>query len=304
MKSATRVTIHDTNGEKFFGEGPYRLLRAVDRLGSLRAAALSMEMAYSKAVKLVQNAEEALGFPLTERAIGGRDGGGSRLTTVCRTFLAKYEAWRDCSAAACHEQFEQIFRPRSESGVACVIMASGMGRRFGGNKLMTDFGGQPMIERILDASDGVFASRIVITRHDAVAALCRERSISVVRHDLPHRSDAIRLALASVGSGVSGCIFCPSDQPLLLRETLQRFADAAAADPASIFRLGCEGTAGAPVLFPAWCFPELMRLPAGSGGKLLLEKHSAFVRILPAASMLELRDIDTTADLIELSEQL
>ena len=31
----------------------------------------------------------------------------------------------------------------------CVIMASGMGKRFGGNKLMADFGGKPMICRIL-----------------------------------------------------------------------------------------------------------------------------------------------------------
>ena len=56
--------------------------------------------------------------------------------------------------------------------LGCVIMASGMGTRFGGNKLMADFGGAPMIARILQATDGLFARRVVVTRHADVAAFC------------------------------------------------------------------------------------------------------------------------------------
>ena len=50
MKSVTRITVTDDNGIKFFGEGPWRLLRCVEKTGSLRAAAMEMEMAYSKAI--------------------------------------------------------------------------------------------------------------------------------------------------------------------------------------------------------------------------------------------------------------
>ena len=35
MKAVTKVTFLDEQGEKFFGEGPARLLRAVERHGSL-----------------------------------------------------------------------------------------------------------------------------------------------------------------------------------------------------------------------------------------------------------------------------
>lgn len=38
--------------------------------------------------------------------------------------------------------------------IGCVIMASGLGKRFGSNKLMADFNGKPMIYRILSATDG------------------------------------------------------------------------------------------------------------------------------------------------------
>lgn len=37
--------------------------------------------------------------------------------------------------------------------IGCVIMASGLGKRFGSNKLMADFNGKPMIYRILSATD-------------------------------------------------------------------------------------------------------------------------------------------------------
>ena len=44
-------------------------------------------------------------------------------------------------------------------------MASGMSKRFGSNKLLADFHGEPMIMRILRATDGLFTRRVVVTRH-------------------------------------------------------------------------------------------------------------------------------------------
>ena len=77
MKPVTKITLTDDNGIKFFGEGPCRLLRCVEKTGSLRAAAMEMEMAYSKASKLLKQAETNLGFSLTTRSAGGKDGGGN-----------------------------------------------------------------------------------------------------------------------------------------------------------------------------------------------------------------------------------
>ena len=62
MKSVTKIIFTDDNGIKFFGEGPFRLLRSVEKTGSLRSAALEMEMAYSKASKILKQAECALGY--------------------------------------------------------------------------------------------------------------------------------------------------------------------------------------------------------------------------------------------------
>ena len=109
MKAVTRIVFFDEDGQKFFGEGPCRLLRAVEKTGSLRSAAASMDMAYTKALKLMKNAEAALGFPLTMRATGGKDGGGSILTPEGKEWLTRYEAYRDACVLANRALYEHFF---------------------------------------------------------------------------------------------------------------------------------------------------------------------------------------------------
>ena len=177
MKALTKIQITDDKGMKFFGEGPCRLLRCVEKTGSLRAAAMEMEMAYSKASRLIKQAEENLGFSLTARSAGGRDGGGSVLTAEGKQWLEQYEAYRD----ACVRENQVLYRQFFPT-TGCVIMASGLGKRFGGNKLMADFHGKPMIQRALDATTGLFTRRVVVTRHESVAELCRQQRVEVVLH--------------------------------------------------------------------------------------------------------------------------
>ena len=43
MQPNIRVMLFDEDGERFFGEGPCRLLHAIEQTGSLRAAAQSMQ---------------------------------------------------------------------------------------------------------------------------------------------------------------------------------------------------------------------------------------------------------------------
>ena len=287
MRAATKITITDDYGIKFFGEGPCRLLRCVEKTGSLRAAALEMEMAYSKASKLLKQAEATLGFPLTRRSAGGKDGGGSILTPEGKRWLQQYEAYRDACVNANRELFRRYF-PQT----GCVIMASGLGKRFGGNKLMADFHGKPMIQRALDASETLFTKRVVVTRDERIAALCREQNVDVVLHALPHRSDTVRLGLQALGE-LDACMFLPGDQPLLRRETVAMLLECRNEHPDCIIRPGYEDTEGSPVLFPSWAFPELLDLPEGKGGGVVIKNHLHAVYRVSVANPFELADADT-----------
>ena len=109
MQAVTKITLLDEIGEKFFGEGPGRLLHGVEETGSLRAAANAMGMAYSKALRILKNAENALGFPLTERSTGGKNGGGSTLTPEGKEWLRRYEEYRDACMEANRRLYLEFF---------------------------------------------------------------------------------------------------------------------------------------------------------------------------------------------------
>lgn len=109
MKPMVKVYLLDDENEKVFGEGPYRLLLAVEETGSLRSAAEQMHMAYTKALQLMKSAEAAFGYPLTERSAGGKHGGGSILTPEGKELLRKYELYRNACKEANSRIYTEIF---------------------------------------------------------------------------------------------------------------------------------------------------------------------------------------------------
>lgn len=109
MKLKVKVTICTDDGERCFGEGPYELLVGVRELGSLRAAAQRMGMAYTKAFHMIKTVEAALGRPLTQRTIGGRGGGGSVLTPVGEELLTRYDAYRSSCLGEARRLYGQYF---------------------------------------------------------------------------------------------------------------------------------------------------------------------------------------------------
>lgn len=187
-----------------------------------------------------------------------------------------------------HQPFDRL---------GCVIIASGFGKRFGGNKLMADFRGKPLIQWALDATEGIFGRRIVVTRYKEVETLCRLGGADVLLHDLPCRSDTVRLGLQALSEEVENCLFCPGDQPLLRRDTVAALALSAVNDRNAIWRPAWENTEGAPVLFPEWSFPELLALPRDCGGSFLLKKYPERIRRVPVRDRYELLDIDSRQDL-------
>ena len=185
----------------------------------------------------------------------------------------------------------------------CIIMASGMGTRFGGNKLMTELCGVPLIQHVLRATEGLFARRVVVTRHSNVARLCDELGVEVVLHSKPRRNDTVRLGMEKM-TGCYTVMFVQGDQPLIGANSLTSLLRGAESFPECIWRASFEGTPGAPVLFPAWTFNELRSLPPGKGGGVVARAHKERVQTVEVSSKWELFDVDTPDDLRILQEHL
>lgn len=86
----TKLVLSKT--EDFFGPGLFHLLQYIDETGSIQAAAKKMGMSYSKCWKLLNRAEEQMGFPFLNRYNGGRHGGNSTITEEGREFMNRYYA--------------------------------------------------------------------------------------------------------------------------------------------------------------------------------------------------------------------
>ena len=110
LRLAVTLRLLDAEGQRRFGPGVAALLEEVRERRSLRAAAASMGMAYSKAWRIVRSAEEALGRKLLDSTIGGRHGGGAALTEEAERLLAAYRALREETAAFAQERFREYFR--------------------------------------------------------------------------------------------------------------------------------------------------------------------------------------------------
>ena len=79
------------------GPGKIALLEAIQREGSISAAARALGMSYRRAWELVVELNQTLSGPVVARLTGGAGGGGAKLTRLGEALL---EVFREIEAAA------------------------------------------------------------------------------------------------------------------------------------------------------------------------------------------------------------
>ena len=96
-------------GRAFLGDGRLRLLAAVERTGSINAAARDLGISYRKGWAQLQAMEEHAPFPLLERRSGGRGGGATLLTADARAMLESFKRLREQVNTAADQSFTETF---------------------------------------------------------------------------------------------------------------------------------------------------------------------------------------------------
>lgn len=181
--------------------------------------------------------------------------------------------------------------------VGCVVMASGQGRRFGSNKLLAEFKGKPLYQRTFDLiSSRLFDEIVVVTRTKEIYEEAVAKGFQSVLHNLTDRNDVVRLGIEQMKE-MDACVFCPCDQPLLKRKSLEKLVNAFCKKQNKILRLAWKERPGTPVLFAKECFEELANLPAKKGGSYLIERYKDEVAFVQVTDEIELKDIDTKEEL-------
>ncbi|WP_035220190.1 LysR family transcriptional regulator [Desulfatibacillum aliphaticivorans] len=88
----SKIWVQDDEGNVVFGLGRLRILEAIQKTGSLRAAAQELGMGYRAIWARIRATEERLGVPVLEKKQGGRSGGGSFLTPFAEKLLEDFKS--------------------------------------------------------------------------------------------------------------------------------------------------------------------------------------------------------------------
>lgn len=88
MKTKLRLQIRFN--DSVIGPGKIALLESVAEAGSISAAGKACGMTFRRAWQLIETVQAALGQPLVETTVGGRGGGGARLTPFAEELIGHY----------------------------------------------------------------------------------------------------------------------------------------------------------------------------------------------------------------------
>ncbi|MBP3656252.1 MAG: nucleotidyltransferase family protein [Clostridia bacterium] len=186
--------------------------------------------------------------------------------------------------------------------IAAVLLAAGQGKRFGGEKLMADVGGQPMAALAMDALLAAPVDcRIAVVSDERVAALARAKGIDTAINNSPElglsRSIAVGIDRVQVYDAV---LFLVADQPLLTAESLARLIDGFREQGGGIACLRDETHIGNPAVFSREFFPQLSALTGDRGAKGILRAHHDRLLIVDCLRPYELEDADDPAALAQI----
>jgi molybdate transport system regulatory protein len=90
------------------GPGKIALLEGIARTGSLSAAARALGMSYRRAWLLLHSVNDAFNEPAVALSIGGKDGGGARLTPFGTQLIQAYRSFEGTVDALAVKTFSSM----------------------------------------------------------------------------------------------------------------------------------------------------------------------------------------------------
>lgn len=189
--------------------------------------------------------------------------------------------------------------------ISAIVMASGLSKRMGENKLKLLIDGKEMYKYTVDlVAEMDFRPKILVSNDEEILNYGKEKGFEVF--DNPNadigKSESIRIGVENSPEKLEGYMFFVCDQPFVSKETVEKITETFHKDPTKITVPYYDGKRGAPMLFPANSREGLLGLKGDEGGVLLLEEQSV-EKVLIEEGM-EHTDIDTPKDYKKINEIL
>ena len=107
LRARFKLWLSTKDVEGVFGDGKWRLLKAIDAEKSLKAASESLHISYRKAWGDLKKAQDALHITLVEKQRGGSMGGRTALTGQGKRWVGAYTRFRSDIEKAVEKAYEK-----------------------------------------------------------------------------------------------------------------------------------------------------------------------------------------------------
>lgn len=191
--------------------------------------------------------------------------------------------------------------------LGAVILAAGLGRRFGGDKLTQPLAGRPLGRYVIEAALAAELDRVVVVVRPEVAATLTagltglEAAINLSPET--GQADSMKLGLNRLTEACGHVLFLLADQPLVGVDLINRFCLAARGGTALAALAGPNGPTP-PTLFARRFFPELLQIQGDQGGRSVMAAHRSELRLIDPTGPDQVRDVDRPTDLADLDRLL
>lgn len=154
-----------------------------------------------------------------------------------------------------------------------VILASGLSKRMGKNKLLLKLSGITIFEHTLNAClNSNLSGIVVVTSYPKAVEICVEKSVNCIENHNSHigLSQSVILGTKYFYDEES-IMFISADTPFLSTDTINSLISNFSND---ILVPYFKNTPQNPVIFPKYTFDDLLTLTGDQGGKKIFSKYS------------------------------
>jgi molybdenum cofactor cytidylyltransferase len=184
-----------------------------------------------------------------------------------------------------------------------LVLAAGASSRFGSPKQLVRVNGRPLLHAAVSRAVEVGGHAVTVVlgaNAPLLSPLLKHTPVSItINRDWSEgMSSSMRAGLHAVPGTADAVLISLADQAAVTAEDLRRLVASWRRNTESIVAALYAGEAGAPAIFPRWCFRELLEMRGDRGARALMRRHEErLVRVqMPSAAV----DIDTPEDLLNL----
>ncbi len=185
--------------------------------------------------------------------------------------------------------------------VKAVILASGMAKRFGKNKLLMPLGGKRVVEHVIDHSKASKVENIFLVyghHRQEFERIAEDKEIKLIYNEKYYlgQSYGVKKAIERLEEEAEGILFLLGDQPFITVHTINQLLEHFKAYPQKMIVPTYDGKRGNPVIFSKNFFKEIKNIQGDKGPKEIIGKYYNQVVYVPILDSKENFDIDTKED--------